>query len=332
MKIGKAFAGMAAAVLAASMMAMSASATNLFDLVDPEKEVPEGEKGFYDIGAMGFFMNGNWEDWNQSEWCGIQDDGTITVEYEINSILADKTMNGEGSLGMMGIMVLNLPEDGYPYDVTVTEANFTAKDGTVTELDTAKAITQGTRHPESGWRIILRPTDEVDEASGEVKTAAAPELAGWDEPGKFNGGTLKITVDFQKPDKGEESEEESSEESSEEESKAEESAAEESKEEESKAEESTAEESKAEESKAEESKAEETGTTTTGTTAAASTTAVSGSTTAASGSTANNTAAAAQTAPDQSKGDASKTGAAENAALAVGAVAAAAVIISKKRM
>lgn len=199
MNIKKLFAVMSATALAASCFAITASAaTKLTDVVYPTEDNAEINDAYYKIGALGFFMNGNWDEWCQSEWAGIADDGTIDMTYEINKVLADKTISGKGSLGMMGIMVCNLPEENYPYEVSVLEATFTKDDGTVIELETAKAVTEATKHPEGNFRIILRPTDDVDEASGEVKVKAAPELAGMDQEGGFNGGTLHIKVDFGK--------------------------------------------------------------------------------------------------------------------------------------
>ena len=154
MKLSKVFAALSAAALAASCLAITASATKLTDVVYPTEDDATINDGYYKIGAMGFFMNGEWADWCESDWAGIADDGTITLDYEINKVLADKKLDGTGSLGMMGIMVLNLPEENYPYEVTVSEATFTKDDGTVIELETAKAVTEATRHPESGWRVL----------------------------------------------------------------------------------------------------------------------------------------------------------------------------------
>lgn len=49
---------------------------------------------------------------------------------------------------------------------------------------------------EGGIRIHIRPTDEVDEETGEVTKKACPEVAGWEKEGAFNGGTLSMTLDF----------------------------------------------------------------------------------------------------------------------------------------
>ena len=189
---------MAAAVMAASMMAVSASAatTKLLDVVHPDEEDAKINDAYYSIGGMGFFMNNKWEGWNQGDWCGIDDEGKISIEYEISDILADKSMSGEGSLGFMGLMVCNLP-DNYPYAIKVLEATFTDPEGKVTELDTIKDVTVAEEFPiEGNLRLLVAPNDVIDEKTETLKAKAAPEVAGWDEAGKFNGGTLKITVDF----------------------------------------------------------------------------------------------------------------------------------------
>ena len=188
MKLRRLFAGMAAAVIAASTLAIGASAKSLYDAVDPESDA------YYSIGAMGFYMSNQWK-WNESEWFGITEDGTITVEYSINEVLTDTTMSGKGNLGDMGIMICNLPEEGYPYDMKVTEATFTPKGGDPITLQSVLDIKAGYHDAETGVRIHIRPTDNVDE-SGNVIVAATPEVAGWDQEGSFKGGVLKISVDF----------------------------------------------------------------------------------------------------------------------------------------
>lgn len=199
MKIRKLLVGLTAAALAASGMAISASAaTKLSDVADPSEEDKEKNDAYYSIGGMAFYMNNTWS-WNQGDWVGISDDGKIEISYSINEVLTDTTMSGKGNLGSMGVMVMNLPEDGYPYEIKVSDAKFEAKDGTVTELTSVNAITEADLNPEGGFRIIIRPTDEIDEDTGEVKTAATPEVAGWDEEGAFSGGTLSMTLDFGAP-------------------------------------------------------------------------------------------------------------------------------------
>ena len=49
---------------------------------------------------------------------------------------------------------------------------------------------------EGGIRIHIRPTDEVNDETGEVTKKACPEVAGWEKEGAFNGGTLSMTLDF----------------------------------------------------------------------------------------------------------------------------------------
>lgn len=231
MKVKRIIAGMSAAVMAASMMAMSAHAAKLGDVVYPSETDSEKNDGWYSVGAMGFYMSQKWK-WNQSDWIGITDDGKIEVNYSISEILADTTMEGKGTLGDMGVMVLNLPEDSYPYEVTISDAKFVTKDGDEIILDSVNAITEATQDPEGGFRIHIRPTDDVDEETGEVKRAACPEVAGMEEEGAFSGGVLSMTIDFGAPpvvesDAEPTPEETEAEESSEEESVAEEGSSEE---------------------------------------------------------------------------------------------------------
>ena len=195
MKLRKLITGMTAAALALTMTVSASAATNLFDIMTPETEVAKGEKGFYDIGAMPFFMSQKWA-WNEGDWVSITDEGTIKIEYSIGAPMADTTLSGKGTLGDMGIMLLNLPEDGFPYNVKISDAKFTAEDGTVTELKSVNEIKVANLDPEGGFRIHIRPTDEVDKATGEVKKKACPEVAGWEEEGKFNGGVLSMTIDL----------------------------------------------------------------------------------------------------------------------------------------
>ena len=201
MKIKKFIAGMAAATMAISSFAISASATKLSDVAYPTEENAEVNDAFYSIGAMGFFMSQEWA-WNQGDWVGISDDGKIEISYSISQVIADKTLSDKGSLGDMGIMIMNLPEGSYPYDITISDAKFVATDGTETKLDSINSITQAAEDAEGGFRIHIRPTDEVDEESGEVIKAACPEVAGWDAEGAFNGGVLSMTIDFGMPAAG----------------------------------------------------------------------------------------------------------------------------------
>ncbi len=194
MKIKKMFVGFTAAALAASCMAISASATKLGDVAHPSETDAEMNDAYYSIGGMAFFMSQEWS-WNQGEWVGISDDGKIVIEYKISPVIADKSMSGQGTLGDMGVMINNLP-DNYPFDITISDAQFVAEDGTVTEFLEINSITQAEEDPEGGFRIHIRPTDEIDEETGEVKKAARPEVAGWEVPGAFNGGTLSMTIDF----------------------------------------------------------------------------------------------------------------------------------------
>ncbi|MBQ8967007.1 NPXTG-anchored protein [Ruminococcus sp.] len=198
MNVKKIIAAMSAAALAGSMMAMTASATKLSDLVYPSETETDKNDGWYSVGAMGYYMSQQWK-WNQGEWCGITDDGKIEISYSINEVLTDTTMEGKGTLGDMGVMVCNLPEEGYPYDVTISDAKFVTNDGEEIVLDSVNAITLAEADKESGFRIHIRPTDEVDEETGEVTLAARPEVAGWDQEGAFKGGTLSMTIDFGAP-------------------------------------------------------------------------------------------------------------------------------------
>ena len=89
-------------------------------------------------------------------------------------------------------MILNLPEDSYPYDVTISDAKFVTNDGEEIILDSVNSITEATLDKEGGFRIHIRPVDEVDKDSGEVTVPASPEVAGWDQEGAFKGGTLSM--------------------------------------------------------------------------------------------------------------------------------------------
>ena len=195
MKIKKFVAGLSAAVLAATMMSVSVSAAKLGDVVHPSEEDSKMNDSYYSIGAMGFYMGQDWT-WNQGDWVGIDDAGKITVEYKISKVITDKTMSGKGTLGDMGVMVANLPDDIYPVDVKISDAKFVAEDGTTTVFDSLNSITSLDEDPEGGIRIHIRPTDEVNEETGEVTKKACPEVAGWEKEGAFNGGTLSMTLDF----------------------------------------------------------------------------------------------------------------------------------------
>lgn len=195
MMIKKLAAGLSAAVLAATMMSVSVSAAKLGDVVHPSEEDTKMNDSYYSIGAMGFYMGQDWS-WNQGDWVGIDDTGKIAVEYKISAVIADKTMSGKGTLGDMGVMVANLPEGIYPVDVKISDAKFVAEDGTTTVFDSLNSITSMDEDAEGGIRIHIRPTDEVDEETGEVTKKACPEVAGWEKEGAFNGGTLSMTLDF----------------------------------------------------------------------------------------------------------------------------------------
>lgn len=195
MKIKRFVAGLSAAVLAATMMSVSVSAAKLGDVVHPSEEDSKMNDSYYSIGAMGFYMGQDWT-WNQGDWVGIDDAGKITVEYKISKVVTDKTMSGKGTLGDMGVMVDNLPDGVYPVDVKISDAKFVAEDGTTTVFDSINSITSLDEDPEGGIRIHIRPTEEVDEETGEVTKKSCPEVAGWEKEGAFNGGTLSMTLDF----------------------------------------------------------------------------------------------------------------------------------------
>ncbi len=301
MKIKRFLAGMAAGVLAAAAMAVSVSAasTKLGDVLDPNAEVAEGEDNpFYKVGGMTFFMNGSFDSWNDNSgtWFGIDEEGTIEAEYKISKAIADPNIDGTGSLGMMGLMICNLPEDKFPYLVNVKEVSFTDADGKVTDLDSIEGLREFDNYVDQGKasntaRIIIRPQVEKTADETGINTHVTKEVVGWDEPGKFEGGTLKIVVNLLDvdgevvtPEWGDDLVKKP--------------------EEESKADESKADESKAEDSKADESKASAT---TTGT-----------------------TTAVTQTAPAASS-DNSATGAADGIALAAAALGAAGAVVVRKR-
>lgn len=195
MMIKKLVAGLSAAVLAATMMSVSVSAAKLGDVVHPSEEDTKMNDAYYSIGAMGFYMGQDWS-WNQGDWVGIDDSGKISIEYKISAVIADKTMSGKGTLGDMGVMVANLPDGIYPVDVKISDAKFVAEDGTTTVFDSLNSITSLDEDSEGGIRIHIRPTDEVNEETGEVTKKACPDVAGWEKEGAFNGGTLSMTLDF----------------------------------------------------------------------------------------------------------------------------------------
>lgn len=195
MMIKKLVAGLSATVLAATMMSVSVSAAKLGDVVHPSEEDTKMNDSYYSIGAMGFYMGQDWN-WNQGDWVGIDDSGKISIEYKISAVIADKTMSGKGTLGDMGVMVANLPDGIYPVDVKISDAKFVAEDGTTTVFDSINSITSMDKDTEGGIRIHIRPTDEVDEETGEVTKKACPDVAGWEKEGAFNGGTLSMTLDF----------------------------------------------------------------------------------------------------------------------------------------
>lgn len=176
MKIKKFVAGLSAAVLAATMMSLSVSAAKLGDVVHPSEEDSKMNDSYYSIGAMGFYMGQDWT-WNQGDWVGIDDAGKITVEYKISKVVTDKTMSGKGTLGDMGVMVANLPDGVYPVDVKISDAKFVAEDGTTTVFDSINSITSLDEDPEGGIRIHIRPTEEVDDETGEVTKKSRPEVA-----------------------------------------------------------------------------------------------------------------------------------------------------------
>ena len=290
MKAKRIFAGLSAAVIAATMMAVSASATKLSDVVYPSKTETDKNDGWYSVGAMGFYMSQKWK-WNQSDWIGINDEGKIELSYKISEVLTDTTMEGKGTLGDMGVMILNLPEDSYPYDVTISDAKFVTNDGEEIILDSVNSITEATLDKEGGFRIHIRPVDEVDKDSGEVTVPASPEVAGWDQEGAFKGGTLSMTIDFGAP-------------AAKEESKADDSKAE-----------SKVDDSKTD-SKTEDSKAD----------SKASNTTTTGKTT-----TTTTTASASSAASDTTENNNSNTGAAAGTVFGLLALAGAGAVVSRKK-
>ncbi|SEL08024.1 NPXTG-anchored protein [Ruminococcus albus] len=209
MKAKRIFAGLSATVIAATM-AMTASATKLTDKVYPSETDTDINDAYYSIGAMGFYMNNNWK-WNQSDWFGIDADGKISVEYHISKVLTDTTLSDKGNLGEMGVMVCNvdkaltkagLDETSYPLEVKVTEAKFVAEDGTETVFNDMLNITEMERDAEGDIRFHIRPAEKVNEETGAVELPANPEVAGWDEEGAFEGGTLYFSLDFGTPSAG----------------------------------------------------------------------------------------------------------------------------------
>ncbi|MBR1422686.1 MAG: NPXTG-anchored protein [Ruminococcus sp.] len=200
----KLFVGMTAAAIAASCMSINAfAATKLNDVIHPDENDKEMNDSYYSVGCMGYFMSQKWK-WNQGEWVGWSEEepGKFIIEYKISKAIVDGALDGKGTLGDMGVMVCNMPDDPskYPYEVKVSNAKFVAEDGTETVFDSLNSITEMQEDPEGGIRFHIRPTDEVDETTGEVTKKALPEAAGWDQEGNFEGGTLYMTLDFGAPD------------------------------------------------------------------------------------------------------------------------------------
>ncbi len=199
MKIKKLLIGMTAAAMAATCLSMSASATKLQDVLDPSSE------DYYKVGGAGFYMGRGWV-WNQSDWVTIAEDGMFEVDYDISSVLA---MSSQNTLGSFGIMINGFPADNYPYTIDVQEASFTPTDGDPIEFTSLLGVQDIEESAEGGIRFVLRIDDEVDATTGEVKTAACPELAGYESwigelddagaitaPGDFPGGKLHFKIDL----------------------------------------------------------------------------------------------------------------------------------------
>ena len=206
MKLRKIIAGLSAAAIAAScfaMTSMTASAANkVSDYVYPSETDTEKNDGWYSICAIGFFMNNGWTGWNQYDDLGnIDENGILEATFDISEGLTfggkgDDGTDHDNTLGMMGIMICNLPEENFPYEVKVLEADFTPKGGDKIELDSFKDLTELVAFPETGSdaRLIVRATpDEKNDI------AASPEAEGMDQAGGFKGGTLHFKLDFGAP-------------------------------------------------------------------------------------------------------------------------------------
>lgn len=195
----------------AAGITISASATKLTDKVYPSENNADINDAYYNLGGIGYFINNDGEGlWNQSDWFSIDDEGRISIEYRISAILADKTMSDKGSLGEMGVIINNvdsalekagLDDSAYPVELTVTEAKFVSEDGIETVFNDLFNITEMPRNPEGEGDIRFRilPVDELNEETGEIEFGATPEVAGWENPGSFNGGTLFFTLEFGTP-------------------------------------------------------------------------------------------------------------------------------------
>ena len=293
MKMKKIFAGMTAAALSLTMVMSASAATYLFDKVHPDDNDKEMNDSYYKIGAMGYFMSQKWT-WNEYDWVGIDADGVIDISITVDEAKADTTLSGKGTLGDVGVMICNLPEDGYPYNVDITDAKYTCEDGTVIEFPKLEAQTiLKADSKESGCRIHIRPTTELDDDGNPYPgRIARPEVAGWDQEGNFKPGTLSMKINLNVESIDEEID--GDDEYVPEDAAAEDTAAEDTAAEDTSAEDTTAEDTAADDT----AEATTTTTTTTGTT-----------------NTTTNTT----------------TGAASNAILAAMAMAAAGVVASKKR-
>ena len=204
MKLKKIFAVLSATALAASCMAISASAaTRLPDVCHPDEENTDMNDAYYSICAIGFYMNNGWTGWNQFDDIGnIDEDGILEASFDISEGLTfggeQESGNQDNTLGMMGFMICNLPEE-YPYEINILEADFTPKDGSTIDLASVKNMTELDVFPEKkdadvkDARIVIRATP--DDANN---VAATPEVEGMDQSGNFKGGKLHIKIDFGK--------------------------------------------------------------------------------------------------------------------------------------
>lgn len=199
-------------IITTAALSITASAAKLTDLVYPSESDPAKNDAYYALSASGYFVSKSGNFYSGEE-TGIDSEGNFFVEYKISPLLADNTMSGKGALEEMGVMIHNVDrafdvlgidyQSVYPVDLLVSDAKFVAEDGTETVFNDILNITEIQRDMEGDIALRIRPTNKVDEESGEVLVNATRETEGWDEEGAFIGGTLYFSMSLGSPKKDE---------------------------------------------------------------------------------------------------------------------------------
>ena len=195
MKIKKLLAAVSAALMMTGAVLPVSAANNLYDLITLETADAEDKPELWSIGGCCYYMSQNYE-YRSGNWHGITEDGTINFEYDID----DSVLDGNTALGEMGVWISDLPDEGYPYEMQITEAEFIPREGEAISIDSIKAVTEWEEDEDYQIKIRIRPVDYVDSFTGELLCKAVPEVSGMEKEGAFKGGVLRITVDFLKPE------------------------------------------------------------------------------------------------------------------------------------